>query len=556
MIRFETYMSDRTTEIEKLKAEIRNLQNQVEEAQDTIQAIRTGQIDALVVEGDDGHQVFSLKSADHSYRVFIETMKEGAVTLDRNGNILYSNSQFADMVGKTLNKVLGAKLTDFIYPTEIEKLEKIILKAWNTDGKAEIFFKKGRQKLPFLLSYNSLELDSGPALSIICSDLSKHKKIEKLLKQQNEELESARQRVSLINEQLEAIVTERTKDLLVSREHFKFLANNIPVIVWTARPDGIPDYFNKKWSDYTGIPLERSVGQGWQSVLHIDDHFTAVESWKESIEKEKPYELECRIRNAVGVYRWHFVNAIPFRDETGHIVTWLGTCTDIEERKMELDKKDEFIGIASHELKTPLTSLKGYMQLLEEMNKNSESSFYLKKANDAVGKLQLLINDLLDVSKIQSGKLEFAKSPTDLSDIVKDTVESCIHMYPGFTFEHRTEPGLHVIANPDRLEQVIMNLISNAVKYSGNNKKVIVEASRFGKDPIVSIKDFGIGLSENDKKLVFDRFYRVDSHKHISSGLGMGLFIASEIVKAHGGKLEVNSKLNQGSIFSFTLPGI
>jgi len=549
-------MSDRIKEIEKLKAEIRELQIQVEEAQETIHAIRTGQIDALVVEGENGHQVYSLKSADHSYRVFIEKMKEGAVTLDREGQILYSNTQFADMVGKPLNKILGTKLSDYIVPTEKDKLDKILLKGWKTDGKAEIFFQKGRSKIPFLLSYNSLEFDSGHALSIICSDLSKHKKIEKLLKDQNQELETARQKVSLINEQLEAIVTERTKDLLVSREHFKFLANNIPVIVWTANPEGVPTYYNKKWTDYTGTTLESSVGEGWQNVLHADDHSNAIERWKTSIKDQIPYELECRIKSADGKYRLHFVNAVPFRDEKGNIVTWLGTCTDIEERKMEIDKKDEFIGIASHELKTPLTSLKGYMQLLETIHNDGESGLYLKKANDAVGKLQHLINDLLDVSKIQSGKLEFLKSRTDLSDIVKETVENCMHMYPGSTFEHSTVPGLHVNANPDRLEQVLMNLITNAVKYSGENKKVIIQATRFGNDPGVSITDFGIGLSENDKKLVFDRFYRAASHKHMSGGLGMGLFIASEIIKAHGGKLEVSSTLHQGSVFSFTLPGI
>src|SRR6188768_1678185 len=165
---------------ESLQMELEELRLKLEEANEVIDAIRGGEIDALVVKKEDVHQLYTLKTADHIYRVFIEKMKEGAVTLNHEGIILYSNSQFASLVGVPLTEVIGLPITDFIPAKFQEPFKKIILKGWQSDSKGEIPFKNKKNELiPFQISVTALELDDGPALSIILTDLTAQKENEK-----------------------------------------------------------------------------------------------------------------------------------------------------------------------------------------------------------------------------------------------------------------------------------------------------------------------------------------------------------------------------------------
>lgn len=543
---------------DNLLTEIRELRRQLEESNETIHAIRTGQVDALVVHNGGGHQLYTLKSADQTYRVFIEKMKEGAVTLNEDGIILYSNSQFANMVGLPLPKVIGLSFDHFITDEFAASYKKLIEQGWASDSKGEISIKNKSGKLvPLLLSFSTLTLDEGNSLSIILTDLTDQKENEKQLKQKNELLEEATKKAAELNEQLEERVRERTRDLLMSREHFKFLADNIPVIVWTATPDGTIDYFNRCWYDYSNLGKEESLSNGLEQALLDEEKNSYCEAWKTAIREKKDLEQQVRIRRGVdGSYRWHHIYAVPYLDESGQITMWIGTTTDIEDQKKEMEKKDEFIGVASHELKTPLTSVKGYIQLMQDSEKCLPSNViqYVKKANDSINKLQHLIDDLLDVSKIQSGKLDFSMHTVDISDLLEEFCENTVHMYADRPITQNIEKGLVVKGNGDRLEQVFMNFISNAIKYSPPETPINIVGERIDGHVRVSVIDKGIGLSEENKKKIFDRFYRVDGAKHLSGGLGMGLFISAEIIRAHKGVMEVMSKPNEGSTFTFILP--
>ena len=532
------------------------LKFQLQEANDTIHAIRTGQVDALVVETKDGSQLYTLKSADHTYRVFIEKMKEGAVTLDQNGIILYSNSQFAEMINTPLAKVIGLPIIDLIPEQHKKKFLMLTRKGWDQDSKAEIVLKnKDGELIPFLVSVTSLELDEGPALSVILTDLTLQKENEKQLQLKNQQLEEARLAAYKMNEELEDMVQERTKDLLISREYFKFLADNIPAIVWTADPDGKLDYVNQRWKEYTGYDIEESRKNRFE-LLHPDDVSKSSVEWKNSLAEKRIYEGEFRFRRAIdGTYRWHHSQAIPFKDENGNITAWIGTNIDIDDKKRELDRKDEFISVASHELKTPLTSLKGYLQLMEQQdNIPASSKIFVTKATSSINKLQHLIEQLLDASKIQAGKLKFDKQEIDLTKLVDQCVENSQYMYPAFTIKKDLENGIKVYGNDERLEQVLMNLINNAVKYSPKHKEIVVSAEKKGSEATVSVRDFGIGMSNADQRSIFERFYRINGHDATMPGLGIGLYISAEIVKEHNGDIKVKSKLNEGSEFSFSLP--
>lgn len=535
------------------------LQQQLEEANDAIEAIRSGQVDALIVKSGDDHEVYSLHTADQTYRVFIEKMAEGAITLDKNRIILYSNSRFAAILGLTLEKVIGYKFENFVDASFIDTFLALSSTGWQTETKGEIsLINHQNQLIPFLLSINALQISGEVVLSIILTDLTAQKITEQELKTKNEQLEETRQEAENLNNELENIVKERTHELLISQQHFKFLADNIPVIVWTAQPNGNLDYYNQLWFDYTGYNFEQSKNWGWQPALHPDDVENTVAIWTKSFQTGQPYEMEYRLKNIkTGLYRWHIAKALPFINEQGEVFKWFGIIVDIEDQKKEMEKRDEFIGIASHELKTPLTSAKGYIQLIDSYKKEPMPptvKVFVKKAKESLNKLQILVNDLLDVSKIQAGKLEFRVSELNISKLIINCVENATHIYPSSAIINCYDGDFVVTGNLERLEQVLMNLINNAVKYSDPAHAIDINAEKIGTYIRVSVADRGIGLTQAEMERIFERFYRVEDKKFLTSGLGMGLFISSEIIKAHHGFMSVESILNEGSTFYFSLP--
>lgn len=237
--------------------------------------------------------------------------------------------------------------------------------------------------------------------------------------------------------------------------------------------------------------------------------------------------------------------------------TFLGFILDITERKELERRKDEFIGIASHELKTPLTSIKGYTQILEtiiEEMGNDKAKQLLTKASIYIDRLNSLISDLLDISKIQAGKLQFNYSKFDFDTMVKESIESVQPITVTHTITLSGKTGASVYGDKHRLEQVVANLLTNAIKYSPQANAVTVSLSLVKEGVKVSVKDFGIGIHKDQLDKLFERFFRVEKTALQFSGLGIGLYISSEIVKRHRGTISVKSTENKGSTFSFTIP--
>ena len=534
----------------------KELRWQLEEANDAIEAIRSGQVDALIVKSEEGPQLYTLKSADQTYRVFIEKMNEGAVTLNRDGLILYSNSRFAVLVGQPLEKVIGFNFIDFV-ASDKTVFQHILANSWEHDCKAEVFIGTGDHSIPCLLSCNAMEFDGRTALSLIVTDLSIQKANQKLLETQFGQLEAAQLLTQKLNDELEETVKVRTKDLVISKEHLRLLTDNIPQMTWTNSPDGKITFYNKRWYSYTGTTPVPGVFESFRAVIHPDDLKLTDDHYYKAMRTGEVFEFENRYRRADGVYRWHLNRGIPLLHEDGEILFWVGSATDIEEQKQAMDKKDEFIGIASHELKTPLTSLKGYIQLMGIYKKEEVPAAikqYIAKADRAVNKLQHLINDLLDVSKIQAGRLEYKMADINLADMVSTGVEAAIQIYPDNVIKHNIAPNLPVYGNPERLEQVLNNLLSNASKYSKAGSTITIEGTVVDGNVRVSVTDEGIGLSAEQREKIFERFYRVEDKTFSASGLGMGLYISNEIINHHKGHINVLSELSKGSTFYFTLP--
>ncbi len=404
-------------------------------------------------------------------------------------------------------------------------------------------------------------------------------------------------RIAQFGAHLASIVIERARAdnaLRESEAKFRALADNVPHLAWMAHPDGSIFWYNRRWYDYTGTSPESQEGWGWQSV-HDPAVLPAVtERWQHSLATGESFEMVFPLRGADGVFRPFLTRIVSIKDEQGRIVRWFGANTDItaqretEEalRASELAlqeanrQKDEFLGIASHELRTPLTSITGNVQLagrtlarLTHEKPADEADvgdrltadtlarlrLLMERTDRQVGRLDRLVGDLLDVSRISAGKLDMRPEPCDLLDIVRESVEGQRAAWPdrslSITLPRRTR--LPLVADADRIGQVVTNYVTNALKYSEPDRTVTVRVSAAKGQARVEVRDEGPGLTPEQQTRLFERFYRVPGIEQRSGsgvGLGLGLHICKTIIERHDGTVGVESAPGKGSVFWFTLP--
>lgn len=350
------------------------------------------------------------------------------------------------------------------------------------------------------------------------------------------------------------------KQLKQNEEKYRNLADSLPIIVWTADRDGNIDYYNKRWYEYTGFETIDSRESATAKILHPDDQKRANELWTSSKANKTNYEIEYQFRDRTSedAYRWFLGRAIPIKNADDDVIQWIGTCTDINDFKQFQQQKDNFLGIASHELKTPLTSLKLYSQFLEKNLRKQEdhkNADVAKKMDDQINKLTSLVNDLLDVTKIQNGKILLNKSDFDFDELVLEIVTEQ-QMSTSHKIYVESEKIGNIYGDRHRISQVMSNLIDNAIKYSPDSDKIHISAKVTDEDCVLfAVRDFGIGIPADKKEKVFEQYYRVSGSKeHTFPGLGLGLYISSEIIKRSGGRIFVNSIQGKGSEFCFEIP--
>jgi PAS domain S-box-containing protein len=225
-----------------------------------------------------------------------------------------------------------------------------------------------------------------------------------------------------------------------------------------------------------------------------------------------------------------------------------------EEIRLLNARKDEFIGVAGHELRTPITTIKGYLQLLEEQIDEGMAKDFTVKAIRQVNKLNRLVTDLLDVTKIQAGKLEYNMIPCLLLPLIRDSMDTVRQMHTSHVLEaDLPKEDIIITADGSRIEQVLINFLTNAVKYSPGGGTIVVAARRVEDRAVVSVRDSGIGIPQEHLGNIFHRYFRVHTNQ-IVGGLGIGLYIAKDIIERHGGTIGVDSEEGKGSVFYFSLP--
>lgn len=371
-----------------------------------------------------------------------------------------------------------------------------------------------------------------------------------------------------IRQQAQALVeaNRRAQELelmeirLASEKHYHNLAEAIPQIVWTADVNGGLVYCNARWADYTGTPIAQAMGWRWLESVHDEDRERCDQEWRQAIAARRVHESKFRLRNRDGVYRWHLSRSVPEENRSGETTGWLGTYTDCDDLKRAIDSRDEFLLIASHELRTPLSVLQIQMQSLQMILRDgiSEPNGRLKgKLDTAVrqtGRLERLIDSLLDVSRITAGRFKLELEEFDLAQAVQEVTERFADEAARANCKLETVADVATPGQWDRLriEQVLVNLLSNAVKYGGG-QPVHVTVERSGLGARLTVRDHGIGIAAEHLKRIFDRFERAVSARHYA-GLGVGLYITREIVEAHGGAIHARSEPGVGSTFVVDLP--
>ena len=343
------------------------------------------------------------------------------------------------------------------------------------------------------------------------------------------------------------------QELAAREEELRTLADNMSQFAWTADANGDIYWYNRRWFDYTGTTIEEVRGWGWRSVHHPDHVERVVEKIRRCFASGEPWEDTFPLRARDGSYRWFLSRAIPIRDATGRVVRWFGTNTDVtaqlaaESALRDADRrKDEFLATLAHELRNPLSPIRNAVQVMRMRSvSDPEAAWALDVVHRQVGHLGRLVDDLLDVSRIGSGRLDLHRRRTEIAAILQSAMESARPLLAERC--HRLElslpdEALPIEADEVRLAQVFTNLLNNSAKYTEPGGNVRLSAARRGDHVEVVVRDDGTGIPADVLPHVFDMFVQADRPiERRAGGLGIGLTLVRRLVELHGGTVAARS---------------
>jgi PAS domain S-box-containing protein len=604
-------------------------------------------IEYLVMAGID---ITARKRAEGDIHALIDAIPQLVWTGQPDGYVDYTNQRWRDYTGMTTEQAQGEGWLQSLHPDDRPRVLAVWQNAVQTSRPYEVE-QRLRQGTTgeyrwFLVRAEPFTDAQGTILKYIgtCTDIHAKKQAE---------------------------------------DELRVLIDAIPQFVWMMRPDGSAQYSNRRWCDYTSMTSQQAQGDGWLQSIHPDDYQHTLTVWHHACASGEPFEIENRFKDGqTGDYRWFLARAMPVRDETGQIIKWFGTSTDIEEQKhieealrqsqarinflmnssiigifvseedqiveanetylrmtgftredlsagsiswlrmtapeytaqtqqarqelavsqhatryekeyickdgsrlpvvvgavaLRLDplqvigfvldnsarkeleqRKDDFISMASHELRSPLTILKLQTSLLHRQlaRQGLQASVPALSSMEAqLNKITRLVEELLDVSKIQAGRLEYLQETVDLDALLQEIADTMQQTHPSHRILVHGAVQTSLLGDRDRLGQVFTNLISNAIKYSPDAETVEIDLSASPEAVTIRVHDHGLGIPREQRDKIFERFYRAsDPKQRAIPGLGMGLYIVAEIIKRHGGTIVVDSEVGKGSSFTVTLP--
>ena len=484
-------------------------------------------------------------------------VSDSVIVTNQQGTILYWNEGASAVFGYTAQEMIG-KCISVLSPAldlarNMELFERIVA-GHDFAGERQCRRKDGA--MLWIEGKTTILRDTrGTAIGLIgiFKDITARKEAEERLRQSEQRLRRMVEEAARAKEQLEIILQNVADGIIMVDSHDRLIyANNVIV----------------RWNGFPSLAALLAAQQGNQ--WHRHEAYTVWDEWGRPLPvSERPTALALQGKPAhaliqyqvktTGKSYWHLIRAQPVFDDSGQVQFVIIVYTDRTEQKELEQRKDHFISMASHELKTPLTVLRVYTQLLLDVCKaegRQDVAPYLSKMNDQINKLTKLVVDLLDISKMQAGQIEMLRQEVNMEALVREALES---LQP--TTGHRlliegAAPGM-ITGDRERLEQVLIILLNNAIKYSSSADTVIVRLARSEEEHMltVAVQDFGIGIGKEHQGRLFQRFYRVLSKQDKTfPGMGIGLYIAHEIIQHHGGKMWVESVEGSGSTFYFSLP--
>lgn len=453
-----------------------------------------------------------------------------------------------------------------------------------SDTRADLMVNGTLQPFYFDFEYRALKNDKGSVTCILHTAidvteryLSRQRELEleselqtineelaaanEELATQNEEMASTNEELAAINEELAATIEElgeSQQKLVEARDTLKQAIDSAKLGTWSA--NALTDEF--------------TISDQGRRLHNISEHekFTLTESLK-LVSPNHIDKIRAAVRGAISTHesfdveylvnpiddskpKWLRSTGKAYYNDKNEVVSVAGTVIDITESKERDQQKDDFISIASHELKTPVTSLKAALQLMDRV-KNGASPEMLNRlidqCNRSMDKISTLIEDLLNLSRMNEGHLQLEKSDFNIADMI---TLCCSHVR--VTGKHdlilQGDKTLKIYADEHRIDQVVINMVNNAVKYAPNSKQIYLNIEKQEDFVKISVKDAGPGVPKDKQEHLFERYYRTDTSGYQNSGLGLGLYISAEIVRKHGGEIGIDSEPGMGSTFWFTLP--
>ncbi|MEA2572665.1 MAG: hypothetical protein QOI24_4666 [Acidobacteriota bacterium] len=488
----------------------------------------------------------ALKASEARYRRLFETAQDAILILEEDsGKIIDANPFLIELLGYSLDELIGKELWEIGLFQDKEQskaaMEQLQDAGYIRYENMPLETKQGKCVEVEFVS-NSYTVGDEKVIQCNIRDISDRKWAE-----------------------------EATR---ISNERFRFLAESMPLMIFTATPDGQIDYVTRSFAEFTGLDTGDAFdGERW-SFTHADESEEHARRWRHSIATGEPFQHECRFRSRDGNYRWHLTRASAMRDDEGKIISWVGSSTDIDDRKGVEENlvrqyresetlsraKDEFLATSSHELRTPLTSILGWSDLLVSGDLDAETQ---REAIDSIresAKVQSrLIDDMLDVSRLLTGKLELHSEMVDVIATLNLAVKAISPAAENKNIRIETwfaRDASRVYGDPTRLQQIFWNLLSNAVKFTPTGGSIRVHLNSTDTHIDVEVSDTGEGIGADFLNHVFERLSQeAGTSTRAHGGLGLGLSIVKQLVEMHGGTVRAESKgPGWGSTFLVSLP--
>lgn len=363
-------------------------------------------------------------------------------------------------------------------------------------------------------------------------------------------------------------VTRFVRWTSATKSRFENLLDLSPQVVWFGQPDGQITYCNPYWYHYTGLSERQTVGYGWADAIHPDERAHVVETVETALQQGKDYEVEFRLRKKDGSHCWFLARGRTGHDATGEVDAWLGIAVDIEERKKAEEEawaasqaKSEFLASMSHELRTPLNAIGGYAELLALGIRgalNADQAQDIARIRRSQQHLLTLINDVLNFAKVDAGQTEYRLTAVPVDEALRDT-ESMIApqiLAKGLHYSFKgAGKSASVLADPEKLQQIVLNLLGNAVKFTDSGGSITLSTEPVGNCIAIRVADTGPGISPEKLDRIFDPFVQAERRLNQPvQGVGLGLAISQDLAHGMGGSVSVESEVGKGSTFTLELP--